>query len=89
MHMKANQLYSVGDVGAGKCKVLEGPNESPEPSWISNRRPRSGGDLDLRVHERQDRLAVHHACALKDVKSELALSEEESICLLLYGDPKN
>jgi hypothetical protein len=24
----------------------------------------------------------------KDVKSELALSEEESIYLMLYGDPK-
>jgi hypothetical protein len=25
---------------------------------------------------------------LKDVESELALSEEESIYLMLYGDPK-
>jgi hypothetical protein len=30
--------------------------------------------------------AVHHANALKDVESELALSEEVSICLMLYED---
>jgi hypothetical protein len=42
----------------------------------------------LRVHERRDRLAVHHVSTLKDVKSELVLSEEESICLMLYGDPQ-
>jgi hypothetical protein len=26
---------------------------------------------------------------LKDIKSELALNEEKSICLMLYGDPQN
>jgi hypothetical protein len=31
---------------------------------------------------------VHHASALKDVESKLVLSEEESIYLLLYGDPQ-
>jgi hypothetical protein len=42
----------------------------------------------LCVHGRRDRLVVHHASSLKDVKSELALSEEESICLMLYGYPQ-
>jgi hypothetical protein len=85
VHMKANLLYGVGDVGAGECQVLEGPDEAPELSQISNRMPGSGRDLGLCVHRCRDWLAVYHASALKD---ELALSEEETICLMSYGDPK-
>jgi hypothetical protein len=40
------------------------------------------------VHGHQDRLVVHHASALKDIESELALNEEEFICLMLYEDPQ-
>jgi hypothetical protein len=76
MHMKANLLDSVGDVEAGECQLLEGPGETPELSQISNRKPKSSGDLGLRVHGCRDRLVVHHASALKDVESQLALSEE-------------
>jgi hypothetical protein len=47
----------------------------------------SGEDLGLHVHERRDQLVVHHASMLKDIESELALSEEESIYLMLYIDP--
>jgi hypothetical protein len=65
-----------------------GSDEAPEPSRISNRRPESGRDLGLRVHGHRDRLLVHHASTLKDVESELALSAEESICLMLYRDPQ-
>jgi hypothetical protein len=88
MHMKANLLDGVGDIGVGEHQVLEGVSEAPELGRISNKRPRSGGDLGLRIHRHRDQLAVHHASALNDVKSELGLSEEESICLMLYGDPK-
>jgi hypothetical protein len=88
MHMEANLLDNVGGVRAGERQVLEGPSEAPKLSWIINRRPRSGGDLGLRVHRHHDQLAVYHASALKDIKSKLVLSEEESICLMLYGDPK-
>jgi hypothetical protein len=88
MHMKTNLLDGVGDVRASECQVLEGPDETPEVSQISNRRPRSGGDLGLHAHGHRDRLVVHHASTLKDVDSELALSEEESIRLMLYGDPQ-
>jgi hypothetical protein len=72
----------------GECQVLEGLNEAPELSRISNRRPGSGGDLGLHIQGRRDWLAVCHASVLKDVESELALSEEECICLMLYGDPQ-
>jgi hypothetical protein len=88
MHMKTNQLGGIGDTGAGERQVLEGPGEAPELTRISNKMPESGGDLGLRVHRRRDRLAVHHASALKDNESKLVLSEEESIGLMLYEDPK-
>jgi hypothetical protein len=72
-----------------RCRAGErqGPGDAPELSRISNKRPRSGGNLGLRVHGRQDRLAVHHASAFKNVESETTLSEEESIFLMLYEDP--
>jgi hypothetical protein len=87
MHMEVDLLDDIGDVGASEHQVLEGPGEAPELTWISNRRPRSGRDLGLHVHGSQDQLVVHHASAFKDVESELALSEEESIDQMLYGDP--
>jgi hypothetical protein len=88
MHMEADLLDDVGDVGASECQILECPNEAPELSWISNRRPGSGKNLVLRLHGHRDWPAVHHASALKDVESELALSEDESIDPMLYGDPQ-
>jgi hypothetical protein len=50
MHVEANLLDGVGDVGMGECQVLEGPGEAPEVSQISNRSLGGGGDLGLRVH---------------------------------------
>jgi hypothetical protein len=88
MHMKTNLLDGVGDVEMGEHQVLEGPGKAPELSLISNRRPESGGDIGLRVHRHRDWLVVHHASALKDIESELVLSEEESISLMLYEDPQ-
>jgi hypothetical protein len=85
--MEGNLLDGVGDVGAGECQVLEGYNDAPELSRISSMRPESSRDLALCIRMGRDRLAVDHASALKDVKSELSLSEKESICLMLYEDP--
>jgi hypothetical protein len=45
MHVEADLLDDVGDVGAGEHQVLEGPSEAPEVSRISE-------DLGLRVHQR-------------------------------------
>jgi hypothetical protein len=88
MHIEADLLDGISDVKAGERQVLKGPGEASELRRISNRRPGSGGDLGLHVHGRRDWLAIHHASALKDVEIELALSEEESIDLMLYGDPQ-
>jgi hypothetical protein len=87
MHVEADLLDGVDDVGAGERWVLEGPGEAPEVSRVSNRRPRLSGDLGLRVHWHQNRLAVHHTSSLKNIESKLTLSEEESANLMLYGDP--
>jgi hypothetical protein len=63
---------------------LEGPSEAPELSQISNMRLGLSGDLG-----RQNRLAVHHANTLKDIKRKLALREEKLVHLMLYGDHQN
>jgi hypothetical protein len=82
MHVEADLLDGVGDIEAGERQVLEGPGEAPEVSRISNRRPRLGEDLGLRVHRRRNRLVVHHASSLKNIESKLTLSEKESISLI-------
>jgi hypothetical protein len=88
MHVEVDLLDGGGDVWTGDCQVLEGPGEAPEVSQIYNRRPGGGGDHGLRAHGGQGRLAVHHVRTLKNVESVQALSEEESIGLMLYGDPQ-
>jgi hypothetical protein len=50
MHMEADLLDVVVDVGVGKLQVLEGPGEALELTQINNMRPRSGGDLGMHVH---------------------------------------
>jgi hypothetical protein len=52
MHVEADLLDGVGDVGAGELQVLEGPGESPELSRISNGRHKLSRDLGLCVHKR-------------------------------------
>jgi hypothetical protein len=88
MQTKANLLDGIGGVRVGERQVLEGFSEAHELSQINNRRSGSGRDLGLHVHGRRDRHAINHGSVLKDVESELALSEEESICLMMYGDPQ-
>jgi hypothetical protein len=86
MHVEADLLDGIGDVGAGERQVLEGPSEAPEVSRISNMRSALGGDLDLCVHQHRNRLAVHHVNSLKNIESKLTLSEEEIVRLMLYED---
>jgi hypothetical protein len=38
MHVEADLLDGVGEVGVGECQVLEGSSEAPEVPRISNRR---------------------------------------------------
>jgi hypothetical protein len=85
-HVKADLMYDVGDVEVVECQALEGPDEAPELIQISNKRPELDEDLGMCVHRCRNWLALHHASMLKDIKSKLALSEEEPICLMLYGD---
>jgi hypothetical protein len=86
MHVKADLLDNVCEVGAGERQVLESSNEAPEVSRISNRRPELGGDIGLCVHRCRNQLAVHHASSLKNIESKLTLSEEELGRLMLYQD---
>jgi hypothetical protein len=61
MHVEADLLDGVGDVGVGEHQVLEGPSEAPEVSQISNRRLGLSGGLILCVHRCQNWLAVHQS----------------------------
>jgi hypothetical protein len=86
IHVEADVLDDVGDVGAGEHQVQEGPDEAPEVSRISIRRLALGGDLGLHVHQRRDWLVVHHGSSLKNTERKPMLSEEEPVRLMLYGD---
>jgi hypothetical protein len=74
MHVEADLLDGVRDVGSGERQVLEGPIEAPKVSQTSNMRPGLSGDLGMYVHQRRNWLAVHHASSLKNIKSKLSLS---------------
>jgi hypothetical protein len=52
MYVEADLLDDVVNVGVGEHQILEGSSEAPELSQISNRRPRSSGNLDVHVHKR-------------------------------------
>jgi hypothetical protein len=54
MHVEADLLDDICDVGTGERQVPEGPNDAPEVSQIDNRRPRLGRDLGMCVHWRQN-----------------------------------
>jgi hypothetical protein len=86
IHVEADLLNDVGDVGAGECQVLKSIGEAPEVSQISNKRLGLGGDLGMHFHQHRNQLAIHHACSLKNIERKLTLSEEESVRLMLYGD---
>jgi hypothetical protein len=86
MHVEADLLDDVGGIETDECQVLEGPGKAPKVSRFSNRRPGLGGDLGMCVHRHQNWLAVHHATSLKNIESKLTLSEEEPVCMMLYGD---
>jgi hypothetical protein len=74
MHVKADLLDDISDVGSCEREVLEGLSKAPVLSQISNRRLGLDGDLGLCVHEHRNQLGVHHSSTLKDIKSILALS---------------
>jgi hypothetical protein len=52
MHVDADPLDDVSNVGVGERQVLEGPSEAPILSQISNRRLELGRDLGLCVNGR-------------------------------------
>jgi hypothetical protein len=86
MHVQADLLDGIGDVGVGERQVLEDPSEAPEVSRMNNKRPKLDGDLCMCIYRRQNRLAVHHARSLRNIVSKLTLSEKELVHLMLYGD---
>ena len=88
MHVEEDLLNRILNAWPSEGQVLKSVGKAPELSGVSNRRPRVGGNLGLRVHWRRAGLAVHHSSTLENVESILALGEEEVVGALLYGDPQ-
>jgi hypothetical protein len=86
VHVQADLLHDISDVGPCERQVLEGFGNAPELRGVRNRRPRVVNQLRLEVDWSCTRLAVRHDCPLEDVKRVGALVEEQPIWTTLDGD---
>jgi hypothetical protein len=86
VHVEADLLDRVGNVGPGEGEVLESLIQAAVGSRVVDGGPYVRGDLGPSVDRRGVGLAVAHASMLKDVSSILALVEEEAVGPLLYWD---
>ena len=76
MHVEADLLHRIGNLGSSKSQVLKRAGETPELSSILNRRPGVCSKLRLEVDRSSTRLAVSHDRTLDNVKRVGALVEE-------------
>jgi hypothetical protein len=83
MHVEANLLDSVGNVGASKSQVLEGAGETPVGSGISHQGASIGGYLGASINRGGAGVVAGHAMSIKDVQSILPLRESESVLVAL------
>jgi hypothetical protein len=88
MHVQADLLHGISDVGPCERQVLEGSGNTLKLRGVHNRRPRVISQLHLQVDWSRTRLAVRHDCPLEDVKRVGALVEEQPIWTTLDGDAK-
>jgi hypothetical protein len=86
VHVQADLLHDISDVGLCERQVLEGFGNAPDLRGVRNRRPRVVSQLRLEVDWSRTRLAVRHDCPLDDVKRVGALMEEQPVWTMLDGD---
>jgi hypothetical protein len=86
VHVQADLLHGVSDVGPCERQVLEGSGNTLKLRGVRNRRPRVVSQLHLEVDWSRTRLAVCHDCPLEDVKRVDALVEEQPVWTTLDGD---
>jgi hypothetical protein len=73
MHVKADLLDSIRNVGSSKCQVLECTCKAAVGSGISNRRTSICRNFGTGVNRSGARLAVAHPMASKNVQDVLTL----------------
>jgi hypothetical protein len=86
VHVQADLLQGISDVGPCECQVQEGSDNTPKLRGVRDRRPRVVSQLRLEVDWSRTRLAVRHDCPLEDVKRVGALVEEQPVWTTLHGD---
>jgi hypothetical protein len=86
VHVQADLLHGISDVGLCESQVLEGSGNTLKLRGVCNRRPRVISQLRLEVDWSRTRLAVCHDCPLEDVKHVGALVEEQPFWMMLDGD---
>jgi multidrug efflux pump subunit AcrA (membrane-fusion protein) len=74
MHVEADLLNGVRDVGPGEGEVLQCTGETPKVSGIHHRRTVVGGELGGGVDRGVAGLAVRHAGMLESVDAVLSLT---------------
>jgi hypothetical protein len=83
MHVKADLLDSICNVGPSEGKVLKGTGKAAISCRVCNRRSSISGDLGTSVDGCGAGLAITHAVASKNVKSVLPLGEVQMVLLVL------
>ena len=73
MHVKADLLDSISDIGPGEGGVLQGTRKAPIGCRVSNRITHIRRELGLSVNWGGARLTVSHARPLQNIESILSL----------------
>jgi hypothetical protein len=79
VHMKAQLLNGVGDVGPGEGEVLERACQAPVRRRVGDREPVVLRELRLSINRRGAGLIVKHASPLQNVDGVLTLVQEETL----------
>jgi hypothetical protein len=80
VHVQADLLHGIRDVGPCERQVLEGSGNAPELRGIRNRRPQVVSQLRLKVDWSRTRIAIRHDCCVG------SLVEEQPVWTTLDGD---
>jgi hypothetical protein len=86
VHVQADLLHGISDVGPCERQVLEGSGNAPELRGVCNRRPRVISQLRLEVDWSRTWIVVRYDCPLDDVKHVGALVEEQPVWTTLDSD---
>jgi hypothetical protein len=87
MHVQADLLDSVGNIGPGECEILEGTRETLIGSGILDRQTSIGRNFGTHVNGIGAWLAITHAMTSKNTQCVLTLRQAQGV-LSLDGHTK-